>query len=120
MSPAWYETPARKHAILRIAVGASLAFVVSELMGWYPTFLAPILVITLLASLPAPLPLKGGAVLMLVQSTGAFSAFALSSFLRERPIVLIGVIGLILFQSFSIIVSFPCCWSWSAIRPFRS
>ena len=103
MSPAWYEAPARRHAILRIAAGASLAFVVSELMGWYPTFLAPILVIMLLASLPAPLPLKAGAVLMLVQAAGAFSALALSSFLRERPIVLIGAIGLILFQSFSII-----------------
>jgi len=103
MSPAWFEAPARRHAVLRIAVGASLSFVLSELMGWYPTFLAPILVVTLLASLPAPLPLKGGAALMLVQSAGAFSAFALSSFLRERPIVLLGVIALVLLQSFSII-----------------
>ena len=31
------------HATLRFAVGVTLAFVVSEIMQWAPTFLAPVL-----------------------------------------------------------------------------
>jgi len=96
-------TSAHGQAILRFAWGVTAAFVMSELFGWYPTFLAPILTATLLASLPAALPFKGGLFLVLVQSASAFAALALSSMLRESPVVLFGAVGLIIFLSFSTI-----------------
>ena len=43
---------ARLHTILRFAGGTTGAFVVSEAMGWYPTFLGPLLAGVLLANLP--------------------------------------------------------------------
>ena len=74
-------------------------------MGWYPSFLAPILAATLLASLPSALPFKGGLALIVIQAAGAFAAFALSALLGKTPIVLFGAIGLILFVSFAVIAS---------------
>jgi hypothetical protein len=94
---------ARTHAILRVGCGVTLAFVFCETFGYYPTFLAPMLAATLLASLPGPLPLKAGIALILIQAGGAFAAFALSSLLRGTPIVLFGAIGLIIFMSFAMI-----------------
>jgi hypothetical protein len=79
--------------------------VLSEFFGWYPTFLAPILVATLLGSLPGALPLKAGLFLVLVQAAGAIAAFLLSSLLSESPIILFGTIGLVIFLSFSMIAS---------------
>lgn len=96
--------PARS-GTLRFAFGTASAFVLCEAMGWYPTFLAPVLVAVLLGSLPAALPLRAGLALIFVQSAGAATAFALSSMLRETPTVLFGTIGLIVFLSFAIIAS---------------
>ncbi|MFL6733884.1 MAG: DUF2955 domain-containing protein [Sphingomicrobium sp.] len=96
---------ARTHAILRFGCGVTAAFVMCEWMGWYPTFLAPLLAATLIGNLPGALPLKHGLVLILVQSGGALVAFALSSLLRESPFILFGAIGLILLMSFIILAS---------------
>ena len=94
---------ARIHSILRFACGVTAAFAVSEAMGWYPTFLAPILTATLLASMPSALPVRGGVALIVVQACGAFASFALAASLRDTPIVLFGAIGLIIFVSFATI-----------------
>src|SRR5205085_3881616 len=51
------------------------------------------------------LPIKGGLALIVIQSAGAFAAFALSETLRETPTVLFAAIGLVLFLSFAIIAS---------------
>lgn len=94
---------ARNHAILRFACGVTAAFVISEYFGWYPTFLAPILTATLVASLPTGLSIRAGLGLIAIQSAGALAAFLLSSLLRETPIVLFGAVGLVVFLSFSVI-----------------
>ena len=41
---------AQLHTILRFAVGTAGAFVICEAMGWYPSFLAPLLAGVLLAN----------------------------------------------------------------------
>lgn len=94
---------AHAHAILRLGFGVTAAFVICEAIGWYPTFLAPILAAVLLASLPSALGGKAGIVLVIVQAAGAYAAFALSSLLGDVPFVLFGAIALIIFLSFAII-----------------
>ena len=90
--------------MLRFAVGVTGAFVLSEAMGWYPSFLGAILAAVLLVSLPGALPIKAGLVLMLVQLCAAVGAYMLTSLLLGVPIVLFGAIALVLFLSFAVMV----------------
>src|SRR5205085_8796551 len=92
---------ARLHTILRFAAGTTGAFVISEAMGWYPTFLGPLLAAVLLANLPMAPPLKLGLVLIGVQAAGAYGAYILTSLLHKTPVVLFGVIALILLLCFA-------------------
>jgi Protein of unknown function (DUF2955)/Fusaric acid resistance protein-like len=92
---------ARLHTILRFAAGTAGAFAVSEAMGWYPSFLAPLLAGVLLANLPVAPPLKVGVILILVQAIGAYGAYMLTALLHETPAILFGGIGLILLISFA-------------------
>ena len=96
---------ASTQGILRIGFGVATAFVVCETIGWYPTFLAPILAAVLLSSLPAPLGIKPGILLVFVQAAGAYTAFALSMLMRDVPFVLFGAIAIIIFLSFAVIAS---------------
>ena len=89
------------HTILRFAAGATGAFIFCEFMGWYPTFLAPLLAGMLLANLPTALPIKLGIVLVVIQAAGAYAAYSLSSLLLETPLVLFGTIALILLLCFA-------------------
>jgi hypothetical protein len=92
---------ARVHVIVRFAAGTSAAFVVSEAMGWYPSFLAPLLAGVLLASLPAAPPFKVGLVLTAIQGAGAYCAYILTSLLLQTPFVLFGSIAIILLLCFA-------------------
>jgi hypothetical protein len=92
---------ARLHTILRFAAGTTTALVLCEAMGWYPSFLAPLLAGVLLANLPAAPPLKAGVVLVLVQAAGAYGAYLLTTLLHGTPIVLFGSIGLVLLVCFA-------------------
>lgn len=93
---------ARLHAMLRFAVGVTAAFVLSESMGWFPTFLPPVLFAVLITSLPAAPPLKMGVVLVVVMAVAALIAFLLPSLLREAPQVLVGAIALVVFLAFAV------------------
>lgn len=95
------KAAARLHTIVRFAAGTSGAFVLSEAMGWYPTFLGPLLAGVLLANLPKPPPLKVGVALVLVQAAGAYAAYILTSLLHETPVVLFGTIAIILLLCFA-------------------
>ena len=92
---------AHLQGVFRFAVGGTAALVISEAMGWYPTFLAPLLAAVLLANLPRGLPFKAGVVLILVQGAGAYAAFVLSSLLHDTPVILFGSIALILLLCFA-------------------
>jgi hypothetical protein len=95
------EATARLHSVLRFAVGTTAGFALSEAMGWYPTFLAPLFAGMLLANLPAALPVKAGIALVVVQAGGAYGAFMFPSLLNETPYVLFGIVGLVLFACFA-------------------
>lgn len=88
---------ARRDTVLRLAVGIMLAFTLSELMGWRPTFLAPVLFTVLITALPAAPPFRAGLVLVVVMAVAAGVAFALPSLLRGTPVVMVGVLGLLVF-----------------------
>ena len=90
----------RVHAFLRFSLGITLAFILSEAMGWAPTFLAPVLFAVLVTSLPFAPPLKLGLVLVLVMTAAALIAFLLPSLLRGSPQVLVGAIALVVFLAF--------------------
>jgi hypothetical protein len=92
---------ARLHTIIRFAAGTTGAFVLCEAMGWYPSFLAPLLAGVLLASLPVAPPLKLGVALVVIFAAGAYFAYILTSLLHETPAVLFGTIGLILLLCFA-------------------
>ena len=98
------QAQARLHTIIRFATGTAGVFVVSEAMGWYPTFLAPLLAGVLLANLPVAPPFKVGVVLVAVQAIGAYSAYILTSLLHQTPVVLFGMIGLLLLLCFANLV----------------
>jgi len=93
IEPSTSEAQARMHTILRFAAGATSAFIFCEFMGWYPTFLAPLLAGMLLANLPTALPFKLGVVLIVIQAAGAYAAYSLSSLLLQTPLVLFGTIA---------------------------
>lgn len=93
---------ARLHAMLRFSVGVTAAFVLAEYMGWFPTFLAPVLFAVLITNLPAAPPLKMGVVLVVVMAAAATISFLLPSLLREAPQVMVGAIGLIVFLAFAV------------------
>ena len=95
------ESVAFRHASLRFAVGTTGAFVLSEAMGWNPTFLAPLLAAVLIAKLPASPPLKVGLGLVIVQAAGAYAAYALTALMHETPIVLFGTIAVIILLCFA-------------------
>jgi vacuolar-type H+-ATPase subunit I/STV1 len=87
--------------ILRFATGTAGAFIVSEAMGWYPSFLPPLLAGVLLANLPTAPPFKLGVVLILVEAIGSYGAYILTSLLHEAPVVLFGIIALLLLFCFA-------------------
>lgn len=98
------ETDARLHTLLRFAAGTTGAFILCEAMGWYPSFLAPLLAGVLLANLPGALPAKAGIALIIVQTLGGYAAFALTSLLHEAPTVLFIAVALVLLLCFSNLV----------------
>jgi hypothetical protein len=100
----WARSPidmARIHAILRFGVGVTVAFVLSEAMGWAPTMLAPVLFAVLATNLPFSPPVKLGLALVAVMGASALIAFLLPSLLSEAPQILTGALGLIIFIAFT-------------------
>ena len=88
---------ARRDTMLRLAIGITLTFTLSELMGWQPSFLAPVLFTVLITALPAVPPFRTGLMLVVVMAAAAGVAFALPSLLRGTPFVMVGVLGLLVF-----------------------
>lgn len=95
--------PARAHAILRFAFGVTLAFVACELVGWIPTFLAPVLVAVLLVNVPGRPPPKVALGLILIVAATALVALLLAAFLRGAPAILFGTAALVVFRALNTI-----------------
>lgn len=93
-------TRASRHAILRFAVGVTVAFVLCEWLQWTPTFLAPVLTAVLLTNLPVRPPLKMALGLVVIMTVAALVPFVMASLLRGMPLVLLGLITLCMFVAF--------------------
>jgi len=106
LAPAWMKREpiaiGRVHAFLRFSTGITIAFILAEVMGWAPTFLAPVLFAVLVTSLPFAPPLKLGLVLVVVMAAAALISFLLPSLLRGSPQVLVGAIALVVFLAFNV------------------
>ncbi|MDF2766643.1 MAG: hypothetical protein K0S81_3638 [Rhodospirillales bacterium] len=91
-------TEANRHA-LRIALAATLSFAVAELLDWNFSFLGPLLSVQLLASRQAPpWPDLVAVPILVLLSTGA--ALMVSVALKQTPLAMLMIIGLVLFLSF--------------------
>lgn len=99
------QAKARLHATLRFAVAVTAAFVGGEYLQWNPAFLASVLTVALLASLPTRPPVKLALVLLLSMAGAAVFAFASASLLREAPTILFGLLALSVFLSFHAMIS---------------
>jgi hypothetical protein len=96
---------ASRHAILRFAVGVTVAFVLCEWLQWTPTFLAPVLTAVLITNLPARPPLKMALGLVVIMTVVALVPFVMTSLLRGMPFVLFGLITLCMFLAFHSMLS---------------
>lgn len=85
------------HWLLRFATGISGTYVVAEVLGWSPAYLAPLFVGVLLSSLAGSPPLKVGLALMAVMALAAAFGFVLSSLLVSNPAILFGCCTLVVF-----------------------
>src|SRR3954468_12467568 len=83
------------HGVLRLSTAVTATYVIAEAMGWFPSFLAPLLAAVILASLPKALPLTAGVMIILVMTGSAYFSYILPSLMQEVPTVLFGVVGLI-------------------------
>ena len=90
---------ARTHAVLRFAFGVTFAFVVSELLQWIPTFLAPVLVAVVLVNVPVRPPLKVAVGLIVIVAAAALIALLLCAALRGAPAILFGATALVVFRA---------------------
>jgi hypothetical protein len=93
----------RLHTWLRFSTGITIAFILSEAMGWSPTFLAPVLFAVLATSIPVAPPLKMGLGLFLIMAATATLAFLLSTLLQGTPHILVGAIAVLVFVAFAAI-----------------
>jgi hypothetical protein len=92
-------------ATLRFAVGITAAFVVSEMMQWSPSFIAPMLTTVLLSNIPIRPPLKMALGLVIVMTVTSVFAFVIASLLHDTPTILFGLIGLCVFLAFYVMLS---------------
>ena len=93
-------TTIRLHGVLRFAVAVTAAFVIGEVMHWWPSFLAAVLVAVLLASLPVRPTPRMALGLVVVMTVVAWVPYLLASLLRGMPIVLFGLTLLGMFLAF--------------------
>jgi hypothetical protein len=95
---------AREHFVRRFAVATTAVFVVCELMQWKPTFLAAVLAVTFLTSLPGRPPLKLAVGLTVVMAIVSGFVFLLSVHFRATPFVLFGLAALCIHRAFQSMV----------------
>ena len=90
---------ARAHAVMRLAFGVTLAFVIAELAEWTPTFLPPVFVAVLLSNIPVRPPPKIGFGFIILVGGSALLAVLLCGALRGAPIILFGITAFIVFRA---------------------
>ncbi|MES2034870.1 MAG: DUF2955 domain-containing protein, partial [Pseudomonadota bacterium] len=86
--------------VLRLAFGATFAFAIATLLKWEFSFLAPLLAVQIIASLPTRPALGQGLAIPIVILFSTHLALAASTLLRGAPPVLLALVGVAVFWSF--------------------
>lgn len=90
---------AHTQAVLRFAFGVTASFVVAEVMGWVPGYLAPVLTCVVLANIPMRPPIKVALGFCLAIGASAFLGLLLAMYFRGTPHILFGLSALIVFRA---------------------
>lgn len=85
---------------LRMALGMAASFTLAEALDWELSFLVPVLVVQMLAAMPAPPSLRQGVLLVLQFGATAGSAVIVSRLLADMPVPFTLVLGLVFFGAF--------------------
>jgi hypothetical protein len=89
---------ARAQSVMRLAVGATFAFVLAEFAEWPMTFLPPVFFVVLLTNIPGtPTPKLVLNFSMLVAAS-ALIAILLGVTLQHTPVILFGITALMVFR----------------------
>jgi len=86
--------------MLRLAVGTAGSFTLAEALDWELSFLISVLVVQLLAAMPAAPSLAQGVGVMAVFGATTYLALITSSLLAHMPVLLTIAIGAMLFVAF--------------------
>lgn len=85
---------------MRLALAATLAFGLAEYLAWEFTFLAPMLVVQLLAVMPSGIRPAQAVAIPLLLAGASLAALVVSSLFAGSPAVLLLFVGLIVFLAF--------------------
>lgn len=86
--------------MLRMAVAGTLGFAIAIWLGWPISFLAPMLAVKMIPSMPTfPNPIQA-ALLPVVMWIGTTAAMLLVSLLGDAPFVQLMILGLVIFVTF--------------------
>lgn len=87
-------------AVLRLAFAATFAFAIAALRDWEFSFLAPMLAAQFVAGLPGCPSFRQGAAIPLTILLSNVAALAVSTFLADRHLLMLGVVGIVICWSF--------------------
>lgn len=90
----------RVRQALRLALAATLAFGFAEYRGWEFSFLAPMIAVQLLATLPSGIKLGQALAIPLILAGASLAALVVSTLFAGNPVVLLLFVGLIVFLAF--------------------
>ena len=86
--------------MLRLAFGTAGSFALAEALDWEFSFLIPVLVVQLLAVMPAAPPLAQGLAVMAMFGASTYLALITSALLAHMPVLLTIAVGIVLFLAF--------------------
>ena len=90
----------RVRQALRLALSATLAFGFAEYQGWEFSFLAPMIAVQLLATMPSGIKLVQALAIPLILAGASLAALIVSTLFNGNPVVLLLFVGLIIFLAF--------------------
>lgn len=93
-------TDARNRRVLRYALGTTIALALATGFPWALAYIAPYVVVFLLASAKTAPSLKSGVAYMAIVTFACYAGLWSCQFFLDAPIVLLGIIGLALLWIF--------------------
>ena len=89
---------ARAQSVMRLAFGATFAFVLAEIAEWPMSFLPPVFFVVLLTNIPGKPTLKLVLNFAMLVAASALIAILLGVTLQHTPVILFGITALMVFR----------------------